>query len=161
MLEKHLGNSFFCVWWFKWATCKWNSSFPEVLHKELFWKTSQNLQINTRSSVSGGVLSKDILKNFAKFTDKRHFASFFFNKVAGWKHESVRSSHWRCSVKKGFSETAVHRSFTKQVLLENWQNSQEKRVLESFFNKAAVLRTCIFIKEDSETGAFLWNFQNF
>ena len=46
-------------------------------------------------------MSKDAYKNFAKFTDQHLCPSLFFNKVAGWKPEIVRSSHWRCSVKEG------------------------------------------------------------
>ena len=38
---------------------------------------------------------------------------------------------------------------------------REKPVLESLFNKAAVPRTRNFIKEDSDTGASLWNLQTF
>ena len=38
---------------------------------------------------------------------------------------------------------------------------RKKPVLESLFNKAAVPRTCNFIKEDSDTGASLWNLQIF
>ena len=48
---------------------------------------------------SRGALSKDVLKNFAKFTEKHLCRNLFFNKVAGWKPETVRNSHWRCSVK--------------------------------------------------------------
>ena len=47
---------------------------------------------------SRGALSKDILKNFAKFTEK-HLGNPFFNKVAGWKPETIRNSYWRSSVK--------------------------------------------------------------
>ena len=47
----------------------------------------------------GGDLSKDVLKNFAKFTEKDLCRNLFFNKVAGWKPETARNSHWRCSVK--------------------------------------------------------------
>ena len=49
----------------------------------------------------GSVLSKDVRGNFSKFTEKHFFANLFFNKVADWKYETVRSSHLRCSVKKG------------------------------------------------------------
>ena len=49
---------------------------------------------------SGGVLSKDVLKNFRKFTEKHLSRSLFINKVVGWK-PAVRSTHWRCSVKQG------------------------------------------------------------
>ena len=50
---------------------------------------------------SGGVLSEDVLKNFAKFIEKRLCRSLFFSKVASWKPKNVRISHWRCSVKEG------------------------------------------------------------
>ena len=65
--------------------------------KEVIWKTSQNSQINRRSSHPEVFLSKDVLKNFTKFTDKHLCQSLPFNKVAGWKPETVRSSYWRCS----------------------------------------------------------------
>ena len=92
-------------------------SFPEVLYKRGYLK---HLTDKHKKQSSGGVLSRDILKNFAKFTDKHFYPSLFFNKVAGWNPETVRSSHWRCSVKlgvfkkaTGVSEIAVHRSSTK------------------------------------------------
>ena len=44
---------------------------------------------------------KDFLKNVAKFTEKHICRSLFFNIVAGWKPETVRSSYWRRSVKQG------------------------------------------------------------
>ena len=48
---------------------------------------------------SGDVLSKDVLE---KILAEKHLSrSLFFNKDAGWKPKTVRSSHWRCSVKKG------------------------------------------------------------
>ena len=57
------------------------SSFPEVLLKEVIWKTSQNSKINTRSSHPEVFLSKDVLKNLAKFTDKHLCWSIPFNKL--------------------------------------------------------------------------------
>ena len=74
------------------------SSFPEVLYKR---DDLKNFSKFTDKQVYGGDLSKDLLKNFAKFTGKHLCRSLFFNKVAGWKPKSVRSSHLRCSVKKG------------------------------------------------------------
>ena len=38
---------------------------------------------------------------------------------------------------------------------------RKKPVSESFFNKAAVMRTCNFIKEDSDTSIFMSNLQTF
>ena len=63
---------------------------------------SQNSQINTRSSHPQVFCQKKrCSKNLAKFTAKHLFRSLFLNKVAGWKPETFRSSHWRCSVKQG------------------------------------------------------------
>ena len=61
-------------------------------------------------------------KNFAKSTEKHLCRSLFINKVAGWKLEIVRNSHWGCSVKKD-----VRKNFPKF--------HRKKPVLESLFNK--------------------------
>ena len=74
-----------------------------------------------------------ILENSQK---KNSCQSLFFNKVAGWKPETVRSRHWIC--------------FVKKLFLKISQISQE-----SLFNNAAVMRACNFIKNDIDTGAFL------
>ena len=103
MLEKHLWSSFLLY------------LVVEILHvvhkiavsprcslKEVLWKTSQNSEINTRSSHPEVFCQKKrCSKNLAKFTAKHLFRSLFLNKVAGWKPETFRSSHWRCSVKQG------------------------------------------------------------
>ena len=47
------------------------------------------------------VKRKDVTKNLTHLTAKHLFRSLFFNKVGGWKPETFRSSHWRCSVKQG------------------------------------------------------------
>ena len=95
------------------------SSFPEVFYKRGDLKNSKFTDKQKKQSTRG-VLTKDILKNVAKFTEKHLCPSLFFNKVAGLKPETVRSSHWRCSVKKvflrrrtGASEPAFHGSFPK------------------------------------------------
>ena len=46
--------------------------------------------------LSGGAQS-EILQNSQK---NIYTGVSFLNKVADWKTETVRSSHWRCSVKK-------------------------------------------------------------
>ena len=96
------------------------SSFPEVLYKRGVLKNFSKFTEKYKKQWSGGVLSKDVLENFTKFTEKHLFRSLLFNKVAGWKPETVRSSHWRCSVnwvflkrRTGVWEPAVHRSSTK------------------------------------------------
>ena len=55
----------------------------------------------------------------------------------------------------GVSEPAVHTSSTKNRCFRRIQIIHSKiPVMEFLFNKVAVLRTCNFIKEDSNTGAF-------
>ena len=79
------------------------SSFPEVVCKrgdlkDILESQTSLSQINTRGSYPEVFLSKAVLKNNAKFTDKHLCRSLLFNIVAGWKPETVRSNHWRCSV---------------------------------------------------------------
>ena len=99
------------------------SSFQEVLYKGGVLKSFSKFIAKHKNWSSGGVLSKDVHKSFAKFTEKhvvlskdvhKSFAKFtekhLYNKIAGWKPETVRSSHWGCSVKNG--------------VLKNFKNSQ-------------------------------------
>ena len=50
---------------------------------------------------SGDVLSKDVLKNFSKFTEKHLLWSLFFNKVANWKPENCQRQRLQMFCKKG------------------------------------------------------------
>ena len=121
MLEKHLINTFLLYVVVEIGQLVNEiSSFPEVLYKRGDLKNFSKSTDKHKKQPSRGVLSKDVLKNFAKFTDKHLCLSLFFNKVAGWKPETVRSSYWRRSIKKvflkrrtGVSEPAVHRSSRK------------------------------------------------
>ena len=45
-------------------------SFPEVLYKRGFLNNFSKFTVTDKNHSSGGVLSKDVLKNFAKFTEK-------------------------------------------------------------------------------------------
>ena len=72
-----------------------------MLYKRGVLENFLKLTDKHKKQSSGGVLSKDVLKNFAKFTEKHLSRNLFFIKVAGWKPETLRSSHWRCSVKAG------------------------------------------------------------
>ena len=103
------------------------SSFPQVLYKEGVLKNFSKFTDKHKKQSSRSVLSKDILKNFAKFTLKHFFRSLFLNKVADWKPESVRGSHWRWSVKQGVLRNFVY-------------FHREKPLLKSLFNKVGVLR---------------------
>ena len=85
------------------STCTSNSSFPEVLYKRSVLKNSKFTDKHKKQTSIWrcSVKRKDILKNFAKFTEKHFCRSVLFDKVAGWKPETFRSSHWRCFVKQG------------------------------------------------------------
>ena len=138
MLEKHLWNSFSLYLLVEILQLVHEiSSSSEVLYERGVLKNFSQFTDKLKKQSSGGVLSKYVLKNFAKLTGKHLCRNLFIYKVAGWKPETVRYSHWICSVK----------------IWQIWQ--------VSLFNKVAVLRTCNFIKKDSNTGAFLWNLQNF
>ena len=93
------------------------------------------------------------------FADKH-----FFDKVAGWKPETVRSSNWKCSAKKVFLKMRTFISLVSSQNRCSWiihKIRKKKSVLGSLFNKVTVLGTCNVIKEDSDTGAFLLNLQTF
>ena len=76
-------------------------SFPELLYKRGDLSNFSKFSDKHKKQSSGGVLSKDVLKKFAKFTGKHLCQSLFFNKVADWKLKNVRISHCGCSVKAG------------------------------------------------------------
>ena len=102
------------------------SSFPEVLYKRDILKNFSKFTEKHKKQPSGGVLSKDVFKNFAKFTEKHLCRSLLFNKVSGWKPETVRSSHCRCQL------------FKNTYLVEDLRTAgSETKVRGSFFNKVA------------------------
>ena len=88
------------------ATCTWNKLFPRGALKNRWYEKLLKTTGKNKKQSSGGVLQKDVLKNFEIHTEKRLCWSLFFNKAAGRKPETVRSSHWKCSVKKGVLKKA-------------------------------------------------------
>ena len=60
-----------------------------MLYKKGALKNFPKFRNKFEKQSSGGVLSKDVLTNFAKFTEKRFCRNLFFNKVAGWKPETA------------------------------------------------------------------------
>ena len=70
-----------------------------MLYKRDVLKNFSKFTDKLKKQSSGSALSKDVLRNFAKFTEKHPWGNLFFNKVAGWKPGTVRSSHWKCSLK--------------------------------------------------------------
>ena len=91
-----------------------------MLYKRSVLKNfSKSTEKHEKQSFGGVVKRKDVLKDFAKFTEKNLCRSLFFNKVAGWKPETFRSSPWRCSVKQG--------------VLKNLPNVTGKNLCCSFF----------------------------
>ena len=117
----------------------------------MFWKTSLSLQTNKRSSHPEVLCQKKTcLQSFAKFAEKYLYRCLFFKKVAGWKSETVRSSHWRCSVKqsvfKNFSNfTGKH--FCWSLLLIKLQVSEPATLLRETLTHMLSCRICkLFLK---------------
>ena len=109
MLEKHQSNSFFLYLVVDILQHVHEvSGFQEVLYKRGVLKNFSKFTDKHKKQSSRGVLYKDALKNFAKFAEKHLSETSFFNKVAGWKPENVRSSHWGCSVKQGVLKTLAN-----------------------------------------------------
>ena len=112
-----------------------------MLYKRGPMKNFSKFTDKQKNKPSGGVLSKDVLENFAKLTEEHLSWIICFSKVAGSKPETVGSSCCRSSVRKGIPKNLYRKT----------------RVLESLFNKVAVavLRVCNSIKANSNTGVFL------
>ena len=115
MLEKHLSNTFLLYLVVEILQLVHEiTSFLEVLYKRNDLKTCQNSQINKKQS-SGGDLSKDALKNFAKFTEV-----FFLIKLQAGNLKLSQAATGNVLQKKvflkrctGVSEPAVNRSSKK------------------------------------------------
>ena len=138
------------------------SSFPEVVCRRGDLNNFSHFTGKYKTQSSGGALSKDNQKIFAKFTEKHLCQSLFFNNVASWKTKNVRNSHQRYSVKKVFLKRRLvfqNQPFIFLLQIRGFSIIRKIHrripVLESLFNKIAVLRTCNLIKEDSDTGFFL------
>ena len=113
MLEKHLSNSFlpYLV-----AEILQLVAFQWCSIKEVFWKTSQNSQANTRSS-HPEVFCKKMFLKYLKISQKTPLPESLF-----WQScriETVRSSLWRCSIKQG--------------VLKNFPNFPEENLWRSLF----------------------------
>ena len=146
-----------------------------MLYKRSVLKNFSEFTDKHKKQSSGGFLvkRKDVLKKFAKFTEKHLFLSLFFNKVAGWKPETFRSSHWRCSVKQGALKNFA--SFTGNNLcwslfliklhfwyLQRYQRRLQHEVLScetsNYFEEHLEMSACkLYLKRDSEIGVFLWS----
>ena len=65
----------------------------------MFWKL---LRIHSKHKKESyvGVLSEDVFKILQNSQKKYLCSGLFFNKALGWKPETIRNSHWRCSVKE-------------------------------------------------------------
>ena len=106
---------------------------------------------------------KDVLKNLAKFTEKHFCRSLFFNKVAGWKPETFRSIHWRCSVKQGVLKKVTPTKVLPCEFRELFNNSYFAEYLQTagsetpkrwcLFNKVA--SSLIVLERDCSTGISL------
>ena len=145
------------------------SSFPEVLYERDDLKNFSKLQVNTRSS-HREVFCKKIFVKIFQNSQKNVLAGVpFLIKLQTGNLKLSEAATGDVLLKKvflkrrtGVSEPAVYTSSTQNRCFWTIHKIRSKLpVLESLFNKVAVLRACNFIKEDSNTGAFLWNLQTF
>ena len=85
MLEKHLRNSFSLYLLVEILQLVHEiSSSSEVLYERGVLKNFSQFTDKLKKQSSGGVLSKYVLKNFAKLTGKHLCRNLFVYKVAGW-----------------------------------------------------------------------------
>ena len=107
----------YCIWWLKFCNlyishktrnnshnklflltmCTWN----RVLYKRGVLKNFSKFSDKHKEQSPGGGLSKNVLKILQDSHKKDLCWSLIFNKVAGWKPSTSRSSCWRQSVKQG------------------------------------------------------------
>ena len=144
------------------ATYLWNKQFPEVLYKRDVLKNFSKPTDKHNKQPSAGILSRDVLKYFGIFTEKVIFRSFSFNKVVGWKSETVRSSYLRFSVKKlvlkNFANFTVLKpySFIKNTPTQMPSCKISQIFKKSYFEEHLWTTTCkLYLKRDSNTGVFL------
>ena len=94
MLQKHLRNCFLLYVLVEILQLVHEMrSFPEVTYKRVkgFLKKFSKFTDKDKIQSIASILSKDVLKNFTKLTEKHLCWSLIFNKVTGWKPETVRS----------------------------------------------------------------------
>ena len=131
-------------------------------------KNFSKLQVNTRSSHLE-VFCKKMFWKILQISQKNVFAGVpFIIKLQAGNLKLSEAATGNVLLKKvflkrrtGVSEPAVHTSSTQKCFWTIHKIRSKIPVLESVFNKVAVLRACSFIKEDSNTGAFPWNSQTF
>ena len=115
MLEKHLSNSFlpYLV-----AEILQLVAFQWCSIKEVFWKTSQNSQANTRSS-HPEVFCKKMFLKYLKISQKTPLPESLF-----W--QSCRIETWNC-------EKQPLEMFYKTRFLKNFPNFPEENLWRSLF----------------------------
>ena len=89
---------------------------------------------------------------------KAPFLLYLMVEIVQLVHEAAVSQ--KCSIKEAFWKT---QNLQPQEMFLKLHSKfyRTKPVLESLFNKDVVLGICNFIKENSERGAFLLNWQTF
>ena len=135
MFEKHLWN----VWHSTICTLD-----KQALYKSSVLKNSSNLPDKHKEQLPVGVLPKGVLKHFLKFTEKTSLPKSAFQQ--SYRLETLNRQKQPLEI---VCKTRCSWKFYKFC----WKKS----VLKSLLNKVGVLRACNFIKEDSDTGVFLWN----
>ena len=112
---------------------------------------------------------KDDLKKFRKkITENIHCGVSFCNKFEVWKPETVRSSHWRCSVKKMFlkisqilQENTCVRVFFCNFIKKTLKQMLSCKICESFQSNYFEEHLWTLFKKKLQHRSFLVNFENF
>ena len=134
---------------FMWSSMQIFSFIGHTL-TELFRKTDNWRKIYKQTS-STFYTSNDVSrrKNYLNVITKlRNSWLISFLKKHRSSHRRSRSSHRRCSIKKG--------------ILKNFVNLTGKHLYWSLFLiKLQALSLQVFFKKDSNTSAFLWSLRNF
>ena len=86
------------------ANISWNQLFFHT-----FKVSSEQVTVMRSEKMKPKYMKEDVKKcfkqssskYFAKNTELHFYRSLIFKKVASWNPKTVRSSHWRCSVKIG------------------------------------------------------------
>ena len=117
------------------ATCHEISSFPVVFYERGVLKNFSKLTGKHKKQSSGGVLSKDLLKNFAKFTETP-------TQLFSWEFcELFKITYFIEHLRTACSEMPVRGSLFSRF---------------RFLQNLMAWRPLIVLERDSSTGISLW-----
>ena len=136
-----------------------------MLYKRSVLKNFSEFTDKHKKQSSGGDLPKEkMLLKILQNSQKNIFARIPFGKVAGWKLETFRSSHWRCSVKKGVLKNFANvtgKNLCWSLFLIKLQFWRPAILLKKTPTQVVSCEICKlfknnYLKRDFNVGVFLW-----